>query len=67
MIIVCYDFHSDRKRTRFSKFLKQFGNRIQYSVYSIKNSRRIINNIISEVEYKYKKQFNNTDHILILD
>lgn len=65
MIIVAYDFVDNKKRTKFSKFLKQYGEKIQYSVYKIKNSNRILENILKEVELKYKKQFNNTDSILI--
>ncbi len=65
MIIVCYDFKNDKKRARFAKFLKQYGHRVQYSVYSIKNSKRILNLILTEIEHKYKKTFDKTDHILI--
>ena len=65
MLIVCYDFKSDKIRTKFSKFLKKFGRKIQYSVYEIKNSQRILKNIIDEVELKYKKLFTGSDSILI--
>lgn len=65
MIIVCYDFQNDKTRTKFSKFLKKFGRKIQYSVYEIRNSQRILQNILDEVELKYKKLFKNTDSILI--
>lgn len=33
MVIVSYDIADDKKRRRFSKFLEQFGYRIQYSVF----------------------------------
>ena len=65
MLIICYDFTSDKKRARFSKFLKQYGYKIQYSVYSIKNSKRVLKNILTEIEQKYKKSFDKTDNILI--
>jgi len=65
MIIVSYDFSSDKVRTRFSKFLKQFGEKVQYSVYKIKNSQRILDNILTEIELTYKKGFKNTDSVLI--
>ena len=65
MIIVCYDFQNSKVRTKFSKFLKKFGRRIQYSVYEIKNSQRILQNILDEIELRYKKCFENTDSILI--
>lgn len=65
MLIVCYDFSSDKTRTQFSDFLKQYGHMIQYSVYVIRNSKRILQNIIAEIEYKYKKRIYETDHVLI--
>lgn len=65
MIIVCYDFQNNKTRSKFSKFLKRFGRKIQYSVYEIKNSQRILQNILDEVELRYKKYFKNTDSILI--
>lgn len=65
MIIICYDFSDNKVRTKFSKFLKKFGRKIQYSVYEIRNSQRILQNILDEVELNYKKLFKNTDSILI--
>jgi CRISPR-associated protein Cas2 len=65
MIIVAYDFEDNRKRDKFSKFLKRYGRKIQYSVYEIKNSHRILQNILSEIELKYKKDFSKADSILI--
>lgn len=65
MFIICYDFKDDRIRTRFSKFLKRFGRKIQYSIYEIKNSRRLLKNILNEIDLKYKKDFSNSDSILI--
>lgn len=65
MIIICYDFSNDKVRNKFSKFLKKFGRRVQYSVFEIKNSQRILQNILDEVELKYKKYFKGSDSILI--
>ncbi|MFH1175303.1 MAG: CRISPR-associated endonuclease Cas2 [bacterium] len=67
MIIVCYDFQDNKIRTQFSKFLKKFGRKIQYSVYEIRNSKRILQNILDEVELRYKKYFKNSDSILIFE
>lgn len=66
MLIVSYDMESDHKRTRFSKFLKKFGYRMQYSVYNIKNSPRVLQNILNEVKCKYEKGFGNTDTVIIV-
>ncbi|MFZ2969596.1 MAG: CRISPR-associated endonuclease Cas2 [Minisyncoccia bacterium] len=65
MLIISYDFTENRIRSRFSKFLKKFGRKIQYSVYEIKNSERVLRNILDEIELKYKKQFEGSDSILI--
>ena len=65
MFIVSYDFSSDSRRTKFSNFLKKYGHRIKYSVFEIKNSQRILQNILNEVKYNYEPQFTNEDSILI--
>jgi CRISPR-associated endonuclease Cas2 len=65
MIIVCYDFSDDRVRARFAKFLKKYGRKLQYSVYEIKNSQRILKIILAEVEMIYKKEFTGADSIII--
>lgn len=65
MLIVSYDFKDDKRRAKFSKFLKKYGRRLQYSVFEIKNSNRILQNILKEVEYEYKSGFAKEDSILI--
>lgn len=49
MIIISYDISDDRKRSKFSKYIKHFGHMLQYSVYEIDNSERILNNIIADI------------------
>lgn len=65
MLIVSYDFEEDRPRTKFAKFLKKFGRKLQYSVFEIKHSPRVLQNILSEIELRYQKQFRNADSIII--
>ena len=65
MFIISYDFEDDRKRNNFAKFLKKFGRKIQYSVYEIKNSSRVLQNILSMIELKYNKEFSGSDSVLI--
>jgi len=65
MLLISYDFASDKTRSKFSKFLEKFGRRIQYSVFEIYNSERVLTNILSEVELRYKKRFKNADSIVI--
>lgn len=65
MIIISYDFQDNKIRNKFSKFLKKYGRKIQYSVFEIKNSPRVLDNILVEIDLEYKKMFKNTDSILI--
>ncbi len=65
MLIVSYDFANDKTRTKFSKFLEKYGRRMQYSVFSIRNSSRILRNITTEIDTRYSKSFKKTDSIVI--
>ena len=65
MIIVCYDFSNDRIRAKFAKFLDQHGRKIQYSVYELKHSKRVLDSILDEIEYRFRKHFTASDSILI--
>ena len=65
MLIISYDFSNDKTRRQFSKFLEKFGHRIQYSVFEIKDSPRVLQNILISIELKYKKKFTGSDSILI--
>ena len=47
MIIVSYDISDDKMRTNFTKMLKSNGAiRLQFSVYEVRNTKRIVNNLI---------------------
>lgn len=65
MLIVSYDISDDKLRTKFSKFLSRFGYRLQYSVFKIKNSQRMENNIMAEIEGEYAKKFSETDSVIL--
>lgn len=67
MLIVTYDIHNDKIRTRFSTFLKKFGYRLQYSVFQIRNSKRMLDNIVAEIKGNFEKQFDQHDSIIIFD
>ena len=66
MLLVSYDISKNKKRTQFAKFLKKFGSRLQYSVFELRNSQRVLQNIVSEIECKYKKRFEPTDSVYIM-
>ena len=65
MIVVSYDISDDKLRTKFSKYLSKFGHRLQYSVFEIDNSARILNNIVSDLKNKFEKSFTQSDSVII--
>ncbi len=65
MLIVSYDISNDKTRTQFSKFLSKYGYRLQYSVFKIKNSNRILNNVKAEIQGIFAKKFTETDSVMI--
>ena len=66
MLIVSYDIHNDKLRTKFSKLLKKFWRMLQYSVYEIKNSDRILKILLTEIEITFAPKFSWADSILII-
>lgn len=67
MLIVSYDIKDTKLRTRFSAFLKKYGYRLQYSVYEIKNSDRLLKNIMIEIENNFSKSFGESDSVMIFN
>lgn len=65
MIIISYDIADDKKRARFNKYIRKFGYMLQYSVYEIENSERVLNNIMTDINNKWMKQFDQTDSVYI--
>ena len=67
MIIVSYDVSNTKKRTRFMKFLRKFGRRIQFSVYEIENSPHVLNNVINEINRCFAEEFDETDSVCLFN
>ncbi len=67
MLILSYDITNNKLRCQFSKYIKQYGEKIQYSVYRINSSQRILKNIQKEIEFKYKKKFKPTDSVYVFE
>lgn len=67
MFLIVYDISSNKLRTRFSKFLSKFGRRLQYSVFEIRNSPRILDNIRIEIKANFEKKFSQGDSVLVID
>ena len=55
MLLVSYDISDDKLRTHFAKFLSKYGYRLQYSIFEISNSPKILENVKSEIENRFKK------------
>ena len=68
MIIVSYDIKDDKIRTKFSKMLRSNGAiRLQFSVYEVNNTQRIIDNIKVNIVEKFSKLFTGADSVMIFD
>lgn len=67
MLLISYDISDDKLRTRFSKYLEKHGFRLQYSVFQIRNSDRILENIQAQIKHDFEKRFSQTDSIMIFE
>lgn len=65
MLLVSYDISDDKLRNNFAKFLKKFGYRLQYSVFQVTNSQRVLENIAAEIDNTFSRKFGNTDSVII--
>ena len=65
MVIISYDISDNKKRAKFAKYIKRFGRMLQYSVYQIDNSERILNNITTDINNKFMKTFEQNDSVYI--
>lgn len=67
MKIVSYDITEKKMRSNFSKMLKENGAiRLQYSVYEVRNTKRIMDNLVAKIE-TYSKHFTADDSVVIFD
>lgn len=67
MLIISYDIRDDKLRSRFAKFIKKYGNRLQYSVFRLDNSKKILDNIKIEVAHRFEREFSQDDSVLIFE
>lgn len=65
VIIVTYDISDDRLRTKLSKFLEQYGVRIQYSVFEIQNSDRILKAVRNGIKNDFEKLLGSGDSVYV--
>ena len=64
-IIICYDISNNKVRTKFSKFLEQYGVRLQMSVFELEQSTRLLNVIQEQIKQKFEPLFEDCDSIFI--
>ena len=67
MIVISYDIADDLMRSRFARMLVKNGAiRLQYSVYEVANTQRVIDNLFVKIE-SYSKHFTASDSVIIFD
>lgn len=67
MIIVSYDIKDDKVRNTFAKLLqKQGAIRLQFSVYEVHNTKRIIENLKITIK-NFSKHFTPADSVILFD
>jgi len=67
LLIISYDISNNKLRTRFAKLITKYGYRLQYSVYKIENSQRVLQNIEAEIDATFAKKFSQSDSIYIFN
>ena len=68
MLVISYDIKDDKVRTKFSKMLTRNGAiHLQYSVYEINNTERVMKNLLVLIEDKFSKEFGGDDSVIIFD
>lgn len=65
MIVVSYDISNDKLRTNFSKYLGKYGHRLQYSVFEINNSEKVLKNVMAGISNNFEKKFTQNDSVII--
>lgn len=67
MIVVSYDIADDKLRYRFSKMLTKNGAvRLQYSVYELVNTKRVVDNLVLKID-AFSKYFTAADSVVVFD
>lgn len=67
MLVISYDISDTKLRTRFAKMLTKNGAiRLQYSVYEVNNTNRIIENLMIKIE-QFATKFDGADSVIVFD
>lgn len=67
MLVVSYDISDTKLRSRFSKMLTKNGAiRLQYSVYEVNNTNRILENLMIKIG-QFANEFDGSDSVIVFD
>lgn len=67
MLVISYDISDDKLRTKFAKMLTKHGAiRLQFSVYEVNNTDRVLNNLLVLIE-EFASKFEGCDSVILFD
>lgn len=67
MLVISYDISDTKLRARFSKMLTKNGAiRLQYSVYEVNNTNRVLENLIVKID-QFASKFDGADSVIVFD
>ena len=67
MLVVSYDISDTKLRARFSKMLTKNGAvRLQYSVYEVNNTNRVLENLMMKID-QFAAKFDGEDSVIVFD
>ena len=68
MLVISYDISDDKLRAKFAKTLvKQGAIRLQYSVYEVNNTKRVLDNLKIRLENFYGPKLKGCDSVFIFE
>lgn len=67
MLVISYDISDTKLRDRFAKMLTKNGAiRLQYSVYEVNNTDRILENLMIKID-QFATKFDSADSVVVFD
>lgn len=67
MLVVSYDISDTKLRARFAKMLTKNGAiRLQFSVYEVNNTNRVLENIMLKID-QFASKFDGGDSVIVFD
>jgi len=64
-VIVTYDIQDDKLRRHVSEFLLKYGVRLQFSVFEVVNSPRVIEILCEGIKREFQPRFTEADSVII--